>query len=294
MENLNTECDIVTCKIFDDEKRRDILNIFLSHNCKDKPIVGQIAIRLKEIYGEESVFYDSWSIQPGEGIIDKMNEGLLKADFFFFFISKNSLASSMVKLEWQNALMMKTQDHKLKFIPVRLDESSVPAILKQTLYIDFYTNGFEAGIRQIFDVVSDSNTYKTEFKEFENLCAYREKIGSDGLCERLTVKATYFMEPTAQFLVLVNSTKEDVIIAPGSCISDGFFLSGEPHPLFPSMQKGVLLPVGVSRALTKENPFVFDIKVKHQPEMGANIIMSIVHTKGPNSRKVIPLVEKTG
>ena len=137
---MNTECDIVTCKIFDDEKRRDILNIFLSHNCKDKPIVGQIAIRLKEIYGEESVFYDSWSIQPGEGIIDKMNEGLLKADFFFFFISKNSLASSMVKLEWQNALMMKTQDHKLKFIPVRLDESSVPAILKQTLYIDFYTN----------------------------------------------------------------------------------------------------------------------------------------------------------
>lgn len=269
------------------------MNIFLSHNYKDKPIVEQIAIRLKEIYGEDSIFYDSWSIQPGEGIIDKMNEGLLKADFFFFFISSNSLASSMVKLEWQNALMMKNQNHKLKFIPVRLDESSVPAILMQTLYIDFYTNGFEVGIRQIFDVLSESNVYKTAFKKFENLCAYREKIGSDGLIERLTIKAVYFMEPTAQFLVLVNSMKEDLIVGSGSCISDGFFLSGDAFPPLPNNQKYVLLPIGVSRALTKENPFVFDIQVKRPPEKEANIIMAVVHTLGPKSRKVIPLVEKT-
>ena len=150
------------------------------------------------------------------------------------------------------------------------------------------------GIRQIFDVLSECNVYKTEFKEFENLCAYREKIGSNGLCERLTIKATYFMEPTAQFLVLVNSTKDDLVITPGICISDGFFLSGNPFPLFPSMQNGILLPVGVSRALTKENPLVFEIKVKRRPEMEANIIMSVLHILGPKSRKVIPLIEKSG
>ena len=60
------------------------MNIFLSHNYKDKPVVEQIAIRLRNIYGEDSVFYDSWSIKPGEGIIDKMDEGLVKADYFFF------------------------------------------------------------------------------------------------------------------------------------------------------------------------------------------------------------------
>ena len=149
------------------------------------------------------------------------------------------------------------------------------------------------GIRQIFDVLSESNVYKTEFKEFENLCAYREKIGSNGLCERLTIRATYFMEPTAQFLVLVNSTREDLIVEPGICISDGFFLSGNPSPLFPSIPNSVLLPVGVSRALTKENPFVFDIKVKRRPEREANIIMSVIHNLGPNSKKVIPLIGKS-
>ena len=268
------------------------MNIFLSHNHKDKPIVEQIAIRLKEVYGEESVFYDSWSIKPGEGIIDKMDAGLFKADYFFFFISRNSLDSDMVKLEWQNALMMKAQKHKLKFIPVRLDESTVPAILTQTLYIDFYSNGFEVGMRQVFDVLSANNEYKPEFKMFENLSAYREKIGSEGLCERLTITANYFMEPTAQFLILINSKKDDLLIKPGSCISDGFFLSGDPFPLLPHLQDMTMLPAGVSRALTKENPFVFDVKVKQRPTAKSNLIVGVMHNQGPNSVKEIHLFEK--
>lgn len=75
--------------------------IFISHNCKDKVIVEPIAVRLAEVFGRDNVFYDSWSIQPGEGIIEKMNQELFDCDFFFFFVSKNSLQSKMVKLEWQ-------------------------------------------------------------------------------------------------------------------------------------------------------------------------------------------------
>lgn len=268
------------------------MNIFLSHNHMDKPIVESIAFRLKEIYGEESVFYDSWSIKPGEGIIDKMNEGLEKADFFFFFISRNSIHSDMVKLEWQNALMLKNTDHKLRFIPVRIDECAVPAILSQTLYIDFYSNGFEVGIKQIFDVLSESSTHISEFKEFENLCAYREIIDSNGLCERLTIKAKYFMEPTAQFLVLVNSKKEDFIIATDNCISDGFFMSGNPFQPFNNIESTIFFPVAVNRAITKENPFIFDIKVKKKPVVNANLIMGVYHKRGPENVKTIPLEDK--
>ena len=83
--------------------------IFLSHNYKDKPVVEQVTLRLKSIYGIDKVFYDSWSIQPGDGIIDKMNEGLSNCKFFLFFISQNSLSSNMVKLEWQNALFRISQ-----------------------------------------------------------------------------------------------------------------------------------------------------------------------------------------
>ncbi|MFZ1236854.1 MAG: toll/interleukin-1 receptor domain-containing protein [Prevotella sp.] len=79
--------------------------IFISHNSKDKPIVEPIAIRLKEYFGQKNVLYDSWSIKPGEGIVNMMNEGLQNCKYFFFFVSENSLESYMVKLEWQNAIM---------------------------------------------------------------------------------------------------------------------------------------------------------------------------------------------
>ena len=62
--------------------------IFISHTYKDKPIVEQFAKVLAEVFGKDNVFYDSWSIQPGEGIIDKMNDGLSKCKYFFSLYQK--------------------------------------------------------------------------------------------------------------------------------------------------------------------------------------------------------------
>ena len=64
----------------------------------------------------------------------------------------------MVKLEWQNALMRSTR-MQLRFIPVRIDSSSMPTILTQTLYIDLYTNGFEIALSQMVQVVKGVNTF---------------------------------------------------------------------------------------------------------------------------------------
>ena len=146
--------------------------IFISHNSKDKPIVEPIAVKLSTIFGQDNVFYDSWSIQPGDGIIDKMNEGLSKCKFFFYFVSANSLTSSMVKLEWQNALVRAAQK-QIRFIPVRLDQSSLPSIMLQTLYIDLFSNGIDVAIRQMVDVINGVNTFQAGQISFNNLIAYK-------------------------------------------------------------------------------------------------------------------------
>ena len=127
--------------------------IFLSHNYNDKPVVEQIAIRLKELFGQDKVFYDAWSIQPGDGIIDRMNQGLGDCELFLFFVSKNSLQSKMVELEWQNAVIKASQG-KTKIIPVKLDDCMMPPILMQSLYIDLYGQGLEVALRQVVDVTS--------------------------------------------------------------------------------------------------------------------------------------------
>ena len=94
--------------------------IFLSHNYNDKPLVEAVALRLANIFGQDQVFYDSWSIKPGDGIIDQMNKGLEAPEFVFFFVSSNSLKSDMVKLEWQNALYSATKG-KTRLIPIRVN-----------------------------------------------------------------------------------------------------------------------------------------------------------------------------
>ena len=178
--------------------------IFLSHNYKDKPVVRQIAQMLESVYGQESVFYDEWSIQPGDSIIENMNQGLEKCRFFFFFVSENSLVSNMVRLEWQAALMK--INSSLKFIPVRLDNSVMPAIIAPTLYIDLYTHGLEVAKRQIIDVINGLNTYH-RVNEFSNLVAniYQYKDRTE-----IEITAIYYMEPHSRYLVLVDNQETDI------------------------------------------------------------------------------------
>ncbi|MGU9937580.1 toll/interleukin-1 receptor domain-containing protein [Empedobacter brevis] len=182
--------------------------IFLSHNFKDKPIVEPIAVKLSTVYGMNNVFYDSWSMQPGEGIIDKMNEGLEQCKFFFFFVSKNSLASNMVKLEWQNALYKATQN-AAKLIPVKLDDCLMPAILTQTLYIDVFGKGLEFGLRQIIDVINNKNTFTATEQTYENVRGYILKTSQEKEIN-IEIRAETYVEPMSKYLLLVENLDNEV------------------------------------------------------------------------------------
>lgn len=193
--------------------------IFISHTSKDKPIVEPIANKLASVYGHDKVFYDSWSIQPGDGIIDKMNEGLDKCKFFFFFVSKNSLQSNMVKLEWQNAII-KATNAKAKIIPVKLDDCMMPAILLQTLYIDIYGRGLENAVRQMIDVINGANTYSPSIQTYENLRGYVKKISENSM--EIEFRAETYLEPISNYLILFENDQSDI---EHFCISDSMFMS---------------------------------------------------------------------
>ncbi len=194
--------------------------IFLSHTHADKPLVDPIAEKLREVLGEQNVFYDSWSIQPGDGIIDKMSDALASCRFFFFFVSKRSLQSNMVKLEWQNAVLKATKS-ETKIIPVKLDDCLMPAVLLQTLYIDFYGQGPENALRQMIDVITGRSTYRPgSFEGYQNVRAYLRREASKVTVE---FRAESYMEPHSRYLILLDNTEDEVSwTAPG----EGMFESG--------------------------------------------------------------------
>ena len=184
--------------------------IFISHNHADKPLVEHIAVRLAAAFGQGNVFYDSWSIQPGDGIIDRMSEALGKCTHFFFFVSANSLKSRMVSLEWQNALLRATKG-QCKLVPVRCDASEMPPIMIQSLYIDLYSVGADAVIAQIADVVTGISTFKGPNQPFSNLV-----FGATGTTTELvvTIKTKHYLEPIRSVLILIENGQDEFTAKP--------------------------------------------------------------------------------
>ena len=236
--------------------------IFISHKSKDKEIVEPIAKRLASVYGQNNVFYDSWSIIPGDGIIEKMNDALSKCDFFFFFISQNSLNSGMVKLEWQNALIRKAKGN-IRFIPVRIDNATLPSILLETVYIDLNRVGFEVGCRQMIDTING----KSSFDYSSGYCNFFAEIRKYAPNDyEVTISVKNYFEPTARFLVLVDGDVHSMKVKSPSdnvrttnCWNDLSLSDGPHRALYQSISRGVSLGFPFVMRITSETLPSFNI-----------------------------------
>lgn len=230
--------------------------IFLSHKHEDKPVVEPVALRLREILGEDAVFYDSWSIKPGDGIIEKMDEGLGAPEFVFFFVSRLSLNSGLVKIEWQNALL-KASKGETRLIPVRIDNVSMPEVIRQNLYIDMYGVGLEVGLNQIVNLVQGNSSFTPQHQGFSNL-TFETKHQADGSLE-LTVSASHLMEPNPNFVVLLENAEDEINVELGSGAA---FLSGFSEKPFPGLSGNGFTIAPMGGAITPERPFKFVVKPK--------------------------------
>ncbi len=256
--------------------------IFLSHSHNDKLLVEAVALKLAAIFGQDQVFYDSWSICPGDGIIDQMNRGLEAPEFVFFFVSANSLASGMVKLEWQNALYSATKG-KTRLIPVRLDGSDMPAVLRQTLFIDMHTIRLEAAIAQIVSVTQGNASFTPQHQGFSNLTYSVAKL-ADGSVE-ITIKASHMMEPNPNFAFPVMNEEDEI----------GWWIKG--HPGIQSafrknafqLNEGGMANAVVMRpmtgTLTPTHPLTFQFTKRGEKTLN---LIDVLHDKGQDTWEKVP------
>lgn len=236
--------------------------IFLSHNWNDKPIIEQFDQAFIKVFGRENVFYDSWNIQPGDGIIGKMEEGLQSCKYFLFFVSANSLASPMVKLEWQNALMRSAKNDAMKFIPIRVDKADMPILLTQTAWIDLYNSGLDVAVRQAIDLCAGKNIYEPSSETFSNLHAFVSGVGA--VCN-VEIVAEHFMEPISSFAFFFTNPHEDVHFdIPGEPAFKGGSLTGVRHP------NGTVTNVktmALDRPTTPGHPFKVQIQINNNANL---------------------------
>lgn len=110
-------------------------SVFLSHNSNDKPFVRRLAKRLAN--KNVVVWLDEAKIQIGDSLVNQISEAILEVDFVIVVISRNSVSSPWVQKEISLAMSKELDARSVSVLPIRLDESAIPAALSDKLYANF-------------------------------------------------------------------------------------------------------------------------------------------------------------
>jgi hypothetical protein len=234
---------------------------FMSHTRRDKGLVEPFALAAAAEIGQHAVFYDSWSIQPGDGIVASMDDALGNCTHFFLFMSEASLTSEMVKLEWQNAVMRRAGG-EIRLIPVRLDACQPPPLLLQLKYIDAYTDGQDVAIEAMRRALRGEQVFRPT-DSAENVAASVKTEEDGSVSVRISVAA--YQEPNPSFAIFVDGSAEQIdVTAPSESMYATNFGGGhhrdgrraecvfldKQSPLVPSRPLVVKLRDRTGRAVT--------------------------------------------
>lgn len=110
-------------------------DVFLSHNKKDKIIVRKLAKQLKG--AGLRVWFDEWIIRPGADIYSEVEHGLEASQTLVLCMSKAAFGSDWVKLERGTALFRDPQNTARRFLPLLLEECTIPDTIRRFLYVDY-------------------------------------------------------------------------------------------------------------------------------------------------------------
>jgi hypothetical protein len=110
-------------------------DVFLSHSTKDKPVVRELATRLKK--DGVRVWLDEEQIKPGDSIPAKIEEGLENSRVLVLCMSANAFGSDWAQLESGTFRFRDPLNKERRLLPLRLDCARIIGSLSQFRYIDW-------------------------------------------------------------------------------------------------------------------------------------------------------------
>jgi hypothetical protein len=116
--------------------------IFISYSHEDAAVADRI-VTLLDTAGM-APWIDRREIRPGESIPERMSEGLTAASYVVLLHSQASAQSRWVTREWMSTLAAADT----VIVPIVLDDTEVPRLLQDILYIDC-RSGLERGLEQL-------------------------------------------------------------------------------------------------------------------------------------------------
>jgi hypothetical protein len=102
--------------------------VFISHRGADASEAQRLAAELRR--RGHDVWLDSWMIDIGDSIVERMNEGLSSSSYLVMCYSSNGTLTPWMSREWMSALARQLSGEKISLLPVLLaGGGKPPAIL---------------------------------------------------------------------------------------------------------------------------------------------------------------------
>ncbi|HZI60136.1 MAG TPA: toll/interleukin-1 receptor domain-containing protein [Pyrinomonadaceae bacterium] len=113
-------------------------NVFLSHRSGDEKLAEKLALELQR--AGHVVWLDTWKIDLGDSIVEKINQGLEGAHYVVLCCSSNGVTTPWMGREWMSSLARQVNGYRVKVLPVLLTGSDMPAILADIKHADLRHN----------------------------------------------------------------------------------------------------------------------------------------------------------
>ena len=124
--------------------------VFLSYTSKDKPFAHKLALDLRK--AGVHVWVDLFEIKIGDSLIEKIREGINKADYIGVILSPQSVNSQWVKQELNMALTQEIASQKIRVLPILIEKCDLPPFLRDKHYADF-TVSYDIGLDALLNVL---------------------------------------------------------------------------------------------------------------------------------------------
>lgn len=125
-------------------------DVFISHSSADKPRVRRLADRLRDT--GLRVWFDAEAIAAGGDIVTAIEGGLEHSRVLVLCMTPDAFKSEWVRLERNSATFRDPGNHTRRFVPLLMEDCTIPAVLRRLKYIDWRSESAEAW-RQLLDAL---------------------------------------------------------------------------------------------------------------------------------------------
>lgn len=131
------------------------MHVFRSHNAADKDLARRLGAQMR-LSGAD-VWFDEWEIRAGDSIPGKVNEALDTVDTVVLLWSSDADRSKWVRAEFETALARGMEEGSLRVIPVLLDDTPVPALLRRIRWVDLRDDDASRAVNEIMGFATDQD-----------------------------------------------------------------------------------------------------------------------------------------